>query len=223
MRLFPLSESALTIEFGSDVSPDLNARAIAIAKHFKDDSFPGLIEAVPAYASVTLFYDPVRVRHAFPASKTAFEAVSEVAKTTAESISASEIGEPRLVEVPINISEEASPDLNTISEHAGITSDEVIGIFLSRTYRVYMLGFLPGFAYMGEVDDSIAAPRLSTPRTHVPSGSVGIAGKQTGIYPLDSPGGWNIIGRTDAKMFDPERPDPCLLRPGDEVKFIKIN
>ena len=103
----------------------------------------------------------------------------------------------------------------------GFNANELLDIFLAQTYRVYMLGFLPGFAYMGEVDDRIAAPRLETPRTKVPAGSVGIAGKQTGIYPLESPGGWNIIGRTDLKMFDPTSDQPCLLKPGDEVRFVR--
>ena len=222
MRFFALSESAVTVELGNDISPDLNARAIDIAKHFEDHRFPGLVEAVPAYASVTLFYDPLTVKRAFPKSKTAFEAVAEIVQGAAGSTAETETGSSRLVQIPINISEEASPDLETISKYAGFSADEAINLFLSITYRVYLLGFLPGFAYMGEVDDRIAIPRLSTPRTKVPKGSVGIAGKQTGIYPLDSPGGWNIIGRTDAKMFDPERSDPCLLRPGDEVQFIKI-
>ena len=221
MRIFPLSESALTIELGNDISPHLNARSIAIAKHFGSHTCPGLIEAVPAYASVTLFYDPVTVKRAFPGFSSAFDAVTEIAENAARSITASTTAAPRLVEIPITISEEASPDLGRISKHSGLSVDETIDIFLSKTYRVYMLGFLPGFAYMGEVDERIATPRLPTPRTRLPKGSIGIAGKQTGVYPLDSPGGWNIIGRTDEKMFDPAAEPPCLLGAGDEVKFIK--
>jgi len=223
MRFFPLGESALTIEFGNEISLDLNFRAIAFATHLIDHPFPGLVEAVPAYASVTLFFDPRSVRHAFPDSETAFEAVSKFAKTAAESVTESNTGISRIVEIPITISEETSPDLDTIAKYAGVASEQVIDIFLSNTYRVYMLGFLPGFAYMGEVDDRIAAPRLSTPRTRVPKGSVGIAGKQTGIYPLDSPGGWNIIGRTNLNIFGPAAEPPCLLEPGDEVRFIRTD
>lgn len=221
MRLFALSESALTIELGTDISPDLNARAITIARHFEAHPFTGLIEAVPAYASVTLFYDLASVKRAFPEFDTAFDAVSEIAETAANLVAGTEQVGSRPIEIPITISEEASPDLDTISNRAGIPQDRAIKIFLSRTYRVYMLGFLPGFAYMGEVDDRIAAPRLSTPRTRTPKGSVGIAGRQTGIYPLDSPGGWNIIGQTELTMFDPERAEPCLLKPGDEVRFVR--
>ena len=121
----------------------------------------------------------------------------------------------------MNVSETDSPDLRSISERHRLTPDEVIDIFMSRTYRVYMLGFLPGFAYMGEVDERIATPRLSIPRTKVPKGSIGIAGKQTGIYPLVSPGGWNIIGRTDLQLFEPQAEEPTLLKPGDEVRFVE--
>lgn len=213
MRIFPLSESAITIELGNEISAHLNARAIALAEHFSDNRFPGFVEAVSAYASVTLFFDP---------AKTSTSAVQEIAARVAGSISEQARSELRLVTIPMQISEESSPDLISISECSGLRRNDVIEIFLSRTYRVYMLGFLPGFAYMGEVDDRIATPRLGTPRTSVAKGSIGIAGKQAGIYPLDSPGGWNIIGRTDARMFDPDRAEPCLLQPGDEVRFETI-
>lgn len=222
MRFIPLGESALTIEFGNEISLDLNSRAIALATHFNEHPFPGLVETVPAYASVTLFFDPRTVMLAFPDSKTAFETVRALAEAAARSVIEAETGNLRIVEIPIEISEETSPDLDTVARHAGMDPADVIDIFLARTYRVYMLGFLPGFAYMGVVDDRIAAPRLSTARTQVPQGSVGIAGKQTGIYPLDSPGGWNIIGRTDQRIFYPAADPPCILKPGDEVSFNKI-
>ena len=221
MRIFPLSESALTIEFGNEVSPELNNRAIALAGHFNQNPFPGLIEAVPAYASVTLFYDLLETRRAFPESDSVFTAISGLAMRAVETISGSASGGARLIEIPMNISETDSPDLRSISQRSGLTPDEVIDIFTGRTYRVYMLGFLPGFAYMGEVDERIAIPRLPTPRTKVPEGSIGIAGRQTGIYPLESPGGWNIVGRTDLLLFDPQAEEPTLLKPGDEIRFVQ--
>lgn len=222
MRLFPLSESALTVELGNEILPELNARAIAIAQHFEAHPFAGLVEAVPAYASVTLFYDPGVVKRSFPRCDTAFAAVSGIAKQIAETIASVNDGKPRLIEIPMIVSDDASPDLDTVSRHSGLNKYDVIETFLSRTYRVYMLGFLPGFAYMGEVDERIATPRLAVPRTRVPKGSIGIAGKQTGIYPLASPGGWNIVGRTELKMFDPAAEFPCLLAPGDEVRFVQV-
>lgn len=217
MRIFPLGDSAITVEFGKDISPDLNARSIALADSLAKSPFPGFIEAVPAYASVTVYFDPYTVRLRFP-DASAFETVSEFINETVTDRSADT--ETRIVEIPMIVSPETSPDLTDIAAFAGITSSEVIDIFLSRTYRVYMLGFLPGFAYMGEVDERIAMQRKTSPRKAVPKGSIGIAGKQTGIYPLESPGGWQIIGRTDETMFHPDRIDPCYLRPGDEVRFI---
>jgi len=220
MRIFPLGDSAATIEFGNEISHGLNDRAVALASHFTAAPFPGLIEAVPAYSSVSVFYDSVTVCREFPESKTSFSAVTSLVEKVMETIETATPGENRSVEIPIAIFEDASPDLASICEFSRLHRDEVIDIFLAGTYRVYMLGFLPGFAYMGDVDERIAAPRLKTPRTKVPKGSIGIAGKQTGIYPLESPGGWNIIGRTDLNMFDPTSPEPCRLRPGDEVAFV---
>lgn len=219
MRIFSLGDSALTVEFGKVISPELNTRSISLANSLAKDPFPGFIEAVPAYASITVYFDPFEVRNRFT-NASAFEAVSAFIKNT--SSETFQEAEPRIVEIPMSISIDASPDIEDIAEFAGITSNEVIQIFLSQPYRVYMLGFLPGFAYMGEVDERIATPRKVTPRTSVPKGSIGIAGKQTGIYPLKSPGGWQIIGRTDETMFDPSRKEPCYLRPGDEVRFIAI-
>lgn len=212
MRIFPLGDSALTIEFGNEISLDLNARAISLARKLSGSPFAGMTEVVSAYASVTVFLDP---------SRTNYSTAERALKSAAESVASFERESSALVEIPIIVSPEASPDLNRLSEFAGLRADDVLEIFLAETYRVFMLGFLPGFAYMAEVDDRIAAPRLETPRTKVPAGSVGIAGRQAGIYPLESPGGWNIIGHTDLKMFDPTADQPCLLKPGDEVRFIR--
>lgn len=216
MRIFSLGDSAITVEFGKDISPDLNARSIALANSLSTSPFPGFYEAVPAYASVTVYFDPYTVRLRFP-DASAFETVSEFINGTATDRSADT--QPRIVEIPMIVSHEASPDLSDVAEFASVSTDEVIDIFLSHTYRVYMLGFLPGFAYMGEVDERIAMPRKTSPRKSVAKGSIGIAGKQTGIYPLASPGGWQLIGRTETAMFNAAADEPCLLRPGDEVRF----
>ena len=212
MRVFPLGDSAATIEFGNEISIDLNKRALALAELLADQPFNGLIEAVPAYASVTVFYDPQQTR---------YETVKRDLTSLSDNISAPTDEKLDVVEIPISISPDTSPDLGRLAEYSSLSEDEVIDIFLSRAYQVYMLGFLPGFPYMGEVDDRIAAPRLGTPRTKVAQGSIGIAGKQTGIYPLESPGGWNIIGRTDLRLFDPASDQPCLLKPGDGVRFVR--
>jgi len=221
MQIFPLSESALTVEFGNEISFEFNDKAIALASNLRENPFPGMIEAVSAYSSVTIFYDLATTKkQQFP---TAFETVKQHVIGVMDNIDSNLSSEHRVVEISVNFDSKYSLDLASICEFSGLDPNEVIDIFLSKTYRVYMLGFLPGFAYMGEVDERIAAPRLATPRTKVPKGSVGIAGKQTGIYPFESPGGWQIIGRTDVEMFTPHKKMPCLLRPGDEIRFVCDN
>ena len=212
MRIFPLGDSAATIEFGNEISMEPNARSITLANQLSSRPFDGMIEAVPAYASVSVFYDP---------RLNTLDHVGSFLRGAAGAMIIDRSEAADLIEIPIEISSDRSPDLRRVADHSGRDEEDVLDIFLSRTYQVYMLGFLPGFAYMGEVDERIATPRLKTPRTNVPKGSIGIAGKQTGIYPLESPGGWNIIGRTDTKMFDPSSDHPCLLKPGDEVRFVR--
>ena len=218
-KIFPLGVGALTVNFGSEISVELNERAISLVEHFDANPFPGFIESVPAYASAAIYFDPIATRKSFPEFATASYAVRsliESALATLASIST----KGRSVEIPVDFSPDAALDLTHIAGYGGMSETEAIEMFTARTYRVYMIGFLPGFAYMGEVEDRIATPRRSSPRLKVPKGSVGIAGRQTGIYPLESPGGWQIIGRTDVELFTPERESPCLLKAGDEVRFI---
>ncbi|MFZ1700242.1 MAG: 5-oxoprolinase subunit PxpB [Pyrinomonadaceae bacterium] len=221
MRIFPLGDSALTVEFGETISIDLNQRAIALADHFYESGFPGFVEAVPAYASASIFYDIIAVRTAFPEFSTAFDAVSDIVRKAIGDPHQSVSNNSRLFEIPVHFNSESALDLEVVGEVNALSTDEVIEIFISREYRVYMLGFLPGFTYMGEVDKRIATPRRTTPRERVPRGSVGIAGSQTGIYSLDSPGGWQIIGRTDVEIFTPNDETPTLLQPGDSVRFVR--
>lgn len=216
VRIFVLGDSALTVEFGNEISEELNLRSIGLANYLNTATFPGLIEACPAYCSTTIFYDPVVVRKAFPNFQTAFEAVENVALEVS-SVGAQLRG--RLIEIPVHFNPKFGLDLDEIATKTGFTTEEFIGIFTGRNYRVYMLGFLPGFAYMGDVDERIAVPRRESPRVKVPKGSVGIAGRQTGIYPFDSPGGWQIIGRTNVELFNKE--SGSLLMPGDEVRFMQ--
>jgi inhibitor of KinA len=221
MRVFPLGDNAVTVEFGNEISLQLNERAIALSEHLETNPFPGFVETVPAYASTTVFYDPITVRRSFPEFETAFDAVSAVTDKISVQFPEDQDRGGRTVEIPVMFGGDNSLDLGELCKFSGLSTDEVSSIFLERTYHVYMIGFLPGFAYMGEVDKRIAIPRKSTPRTKVPTGSVAIGGKQTGVYPLESPGGWHIIGRTELKMFDPETEPTCALRPGDRVKFVR--
>ena len=219
--IFPLSESSLVVEFGREVSVEFNERSISLADHLAANPFPGYIESVPCYASTAIFYDVPTVKREFPTAQTAFETVKNLIGSILESVDLANFSESRLVEIPVSFDEEYAMDLPFIAEYAGASQSEAIDIFTSMTYRVFMLGFLPGFTYMGEVDSRLAVPRKKSPRLKVPSGSVGIAGRQTGIYPFESPGGWQIIGRTDTDIFIPESDPPCLFRPGDHVRFIR--
>jgi len=220
-RIFPLGDSALTIEIGTVISAELNSLAISIADHFQEHPFPGFIEAVPAYASTTIFYDIAEVRRAFPKEPTAFGIVKRLTAAAAERSVEQPPLSGRLVTIPVQFDPASSPDLEYLAEMSGMSSEQVVDIFTATTYRVFMSGFLPGFSYMGIVDMRIAVPRLETPRKCVPRGSVGIAGTQTGIYSIASPGGWRIIGRTDVEIFTPDAAQPSLLRPGDQVRFTR--
>ncbi len=219
MRIVPLGESALVVEFGREISPELNDKAIALARRLNEKPFPGFREAVPCYASVGIYFDPLVFR---PEDKSVFERVYTEVEARLNQLSVRSSVASRLIEVPVDFSDAAGPDLAEICEILSITRDRFIETYCGREYRVYMLGFLPGFAYMGELDPSIAFPRLPTPRLRVPRGSVGIAGRQTGIYPAESPGGWRLIGRTALELFDANRAEPSLFSPGDRVRFVAV-
>jgi inhibitor of KinA len=215
-RITSLSETAVLVEFGREISVELNDRVLGFADLINAEPFPGFVEVVPAYASAAVYFDPTVGRSAGNDSPLASVTRDiEALLSRAEELTLPR--ESRVIDIPVVFDGE---DLNWIAETKGLSSSDVVDIFISNTYRVFMLGFLPGFAYMGEVDERIAASRRASPRTSVPKGSVGIAGRQTGIDPLESPGGWQLIGRTSVEMFTPDAAEPCLLRPGDEVRFI---
>ncbi|MEQ1606882.1 MAG: 5-oxoprolinase subunit PxpB [Pyrinomonadaceae bacterium] len=216
-KIFPLGDAALTVEFGNAISVELNRKAIALSEYFESNPFLGFIESVPAYASTTVFYDLATVKREYAS---AFDGVRGLVLTALQYLDISQTKTERRIEIPVHFDAASALDLAHVAEVNGLTTADVIDIFTSREYRVFMLGFLPGFSYMGEVDERIATPRKQTPRTHVPQGGVGIAGRQTGIYSLASPGGWQIIGRTDLELFTPLNDEPSLLRAGDIVSFV---
>jgi len=220
-KFFPLGENALTIEFGNEISEKLNRQVISLDRYLSKIPFQGLLETVPAYASLTVYFDILAVRKDHPNFPTAFEAVKNIVSDALKSLKANRKELSKTIEIPVIFDDESSPDLKFVAEINKLSTEKVIEIFLSQTYRVYMLGFLPGFAYLGELDEKIAAPRKETPRQRVPAGSVGIAGRQTGIYPFDSPGGWQLIGRTETKLFEPENEIPTLFQTGDSVRFYR--
>lgn len=223
IKIFPLGDHALTVSFGSEVAPELNNQVLKLAQFVEQNQFSGIVEIVPAYASLAIFYDVLIVRRNFPAFPTAFSAVKNFAENALQNLNEIAENNPRLIKIPVSFAKESAPDLEFVGLTNNLTTQAVIEIFTAQTYRVYMLGFLPGFAYMGEVDERINTPRKQTPRLKVPKGSVGIAGRQTGIYSLASPGGWQIIGKTNVELFTPEAETPTFLQAGDLVKFYTIN
>lgn len=222
LKTFPLGLNALVIELGNEISEALNRQVIKLGDYFEQNKFEGFIEIVPAYASLTIFYDAFVVRKHYPGFSTAYEAVAGLAERASQNLTAVPENEPRSIEIPVSFDRESAIDLDFVAENSNLKPHEVIKIFTSKPYRVFMLGFLPGFAYMGEIDASIAVPRKTIPRLRVPKGSVGIAGRQTGIYSLESPGGWQIIGRTETELFIPEAENPSVFRAGDLVRFYEI-
>ncbi len=207
----PAGDSAILISFGEVIDEGINGRVQAVARAVEETNFEWLVEVVPAYSSLLVVYDPLRVAYAEVET-----AIKPLLNAKAEDF------EGRLVEVPVVYGGQYGPDIEFVAEHNGLTVDEVVEIHSRPVYRVHFLGFLPGFAYLGGMDERIAAPRLERPRLKVPAGSVGIAGEQTGIYPLESPGGWRLIGRTPLRLFNPSKEPPTLLQPGDRVKFVPI-
>ena len=209
--LVPLGDSALLIQFGDEIDPAINQRVHALDSLLSAIRIAGVIECVPAYATLLIHYDPLILTYA---------QVSEWVSAKMDQVQSNAARAPRRLEVPVQYGGLHGPDLEFIAAQHGISTGEVVRIHTSREYTVYMMGFTPGFPYMGKLDDAIVTPRLETPRTHVQAGSVGIAGAQTGIYPIDSPGGWRLIGWTSLRLFDPESASPFLFSPGDLVRFV---
>lgn len=219
---YPLGDSAITLDLGNKIDESINKKIIAFFHQLQDHPFEGLIDILPAYSSLTIYYDVMRLKK-IAGKKTVYIWVKEKFEKILQQLPEPRDAASRLVNIPVCYEKEFAPDLETMSFEKKLSADEIIHLHMSKQYRVYMLGFLPGFAYMGEVDDRIAMPRLTQPRKKVEAGSVGIAGKQTGIYPLDSPGGWNIIGKTPLKLFNAMGKELTLLRAGDMVQFNPIS
>lgn len=210
-RIVTLGDSCVSVQFAAAIDPVVNARCIALAASLESLALRGVRDVVPSYNAVTVHFDPLA---------TDGEALSTELGRLVGAAPRSSAAESRTIEIPVSYGGASGPDLGAVAEFAECSEAEVVQLHMQTRYRVYMLGFLPGFAYMGTVDRRIAMPRLNTPRMRVTGGSVGIAAEQTGIYPCDTPGGWRIIGRTSAKLFDAMRAEPFLLKAGDHVKFV---
>jgi inhibitor of KinA len=215
-RITALGDRALLVEIDTQIDVAANERALALAGALRARPLDGVLDIVPAYASIAVHIDPARLdlRTATALVRTCLEqpAILPPAATP-----------HALTEIPVCYDAAFGPDLTAIAARAGCSTEDAAALHAGRVYRVFMLGFLPGFAYMGAVDERIATPRHPTPRARVAAGSVGIAGSQTGIYPRESPGGWQIIGRTPVSLFDARRTPPALLAPGASVRFVPIS
>ena len=212
-QIVPAGDAALIVQFAERIDPEINARAIAMAEALRALPLPGLLDVVPTFRSVAIYFDPLQTER-----DRLVERLRALASVEPQPVREAEAP----IRIPVRYGGEFGPDLADVAQFASASESDVVALHTSVTYRVFMLGFLPGFAYLGTVDARIAAPRRATPRTNVPAGSVAIAGSQTGIYPSDTPGGWQIVGRTPVKLFDLARPEPCLLKAGDTVQFFPM-
>ena len=210
----PVGDTAVLARFEQRIAQDIGASVTALNLRVAAAKIPGVVETVPAFASLLVFYDPLQTDYDAVAS-----AVQALAQTADGSASA---GQGRLVEIPVCYGGSFGPDLPFVAKHAGLSEQEVIARHAGREYRIYMLGFLPGFPYLGGLDERLFTPRLDTPRTVIPAGSVGIGGEQTGVYPIASPGGWQLIGRTPLTLFDPGT-GKLPYAAGDRIRFCPIS
>lgn len=213
VRFLPCGDRAVTVEWGSTIDERINRQVHAFARKVEALSHPAITEVVPTYRSATVHYRP---------EVFSYEELNQLLAPLAQG-SAEEAEELPVVEIPVCYGGEYGPDLEEVAQHCSLTPEEVIARHTAPTYRIYMLGFTPGFPYLGGMDPSIAAPRRKEPRIHIPAGSVGIAGEQTGVYPIVSPGGWQLIGRTPLRLFDPQREQPILLSAGAGIRFVPID
>ena len=214
MKIVAASDSSLLVEFGNSVSEQLYARVLSLFRALLSERDPRIRNLHPGYASLLIDFDPLRVSHEHLTAHVRKLIGAETSIKNAAS---------RTIEIPVCYDAEFGPDLGDVAAHNNISIEEVIHLHASATYLVYFLGFSPGFAYMGGLPEKLRTPRLATPRIRVAAGSVGIAGEQTGIYPVDSPGGWRLIGRTPVRVFDASANPPTLLLPGDAVRFVPIS
>ena len=214
VRFLLTGDTSLTVEFGNEISEEINAKIRAFNIALGQSGIKGIVETVPTYRSLMVHYDPGVI---------GYNALVKKMQGLLSQLDSIQIPPSEVLEIPVLYGGEEGPDLAFVAEHNGKTQEEVIKIHTSTEYLIYMLGFTPGFTYLGGMSDEIATPRLKTPRVKIPGGSVGIAGSQTGVYPIDSPGGWQLIGRTPVRMYDPDRAEPILPQAGQYIKFYAID
>lgn len=223
MQIIPLGDTALLLELGDKIDEKTRLRVQAAWQVLVAAPLPGVSEVVPAYTSVALFYDPVKVVQEGAPATEVMEWLKAKVQERLKNPPKIEKVKPRTVEIPLCYGGEYGPDLAWVAKQTKLSPEEVIKRHSKAEYLVYLIGFAPGFPYLGGLPKELEVPRHPKPRMTVPPGSVGMAGEQTGIYPLSTPGGWNLIGRTPLKLFQPAQNPPVLLRAGDRVKFCPIS
>ncbi|MGP4072115.1 5-oxoprolinase subunit PxpB [Piscibacillus sp. B03] len=211
VTIYPLNNESLTVSFGDEIDPEIHVRVKVLYQKLQRETFPWMIDIVPTYTNVTVYFDSGKIH---------FSQVKSLLIDRLKRLELTKGSRKKLIKIPVYYNGE---DLERVAELNDITVDEVITIHSSTPYLVYMIGFLPGFPYLGGLDEKLATPRLDSPRKKVDAGSVGIAGQQTGMYPIDSPGGWNIIGHSPVRLFDMNRSTPFLVNIGDYLQFEPIN
>jgi KipI family sensor histidine kinase inhibitor len=211
---YPMGDRGLLLEFGDEINREINEKVRRIALAIQAEAMEGIIETVPTYRSLLIIYNPVILT---------MEELKERLKGIEEGLQQTPLPAPKLTRIPVVYGGIYGPDLEEVAKYLQISPEEVIRLHCSKPYLIYMIGFMPGYPYMGELPQGLVVPRLKTPRLIVPKGSVAIAQRQTGIYSMESPGGWQLLGRTPVEMFDPEKNPPALLQMGDLVQFYQIS
>lgn len=218
-RFVPMGDCALVVEFGESRHPELSARMAAIARSLRASPLPGVRDVVPTFNTIAVHYDPTGVE----AGESPYETLAARIKQRLDAGLEDEAVPGRLVEIPVCYGGDKGEDLEALAGHHGLSPEDVVRLHSAPEYHVHMLGFVPGFAYLGGLDPRLATPRRASPRPRVPAGSVAIGGDSTGIFPLETPGGWHLLGRTPLRLFVPEATPPCLLNAGDRVRFVPID
>jgi inhibitor of KinA len=214
VKIVAAGDAALVVELPQRIDPEINARLVHMAGELRERVGAVIRDAVVGYCTLTVYFDALHVDAAW---------LTEEIRSVAQQSPPENVTDGATIEVPVCYGGELGPDLSAVAAICGCSEEEVVRLHSTVEYRVYVVGFVPGFAYMGVVDDRLALPRRAVPRTRVPAGSVAIAAGQTGIYPIETPGGWHLLGRTPVRTFDPAREQPVLFRPGDRVRFRIID
>lgn len=224
-KLSPMGDLAIVVELGTDIELDTHVKVRQVADVLEGNPFAWMSEYVPAFTTVTVFYNPIDVLNMedIRLGIQPYDYVAEKIGNLLDQLpEKGKVVEARKVEIPVLYGGEFGPDLEYVAEHNQLTPDEVIDLHTGADYLVYMIGFAPGFPYIGGMSEKIAAPRKASPRMKIPAGTVGIAGEQTGVYPIETPGGWQLIGRTPVRLFRPEQKEPSFLHAGDKIRFKAI-